>query len=398
MGTWKTATLQAKSLLSSKTFIASLWVIFALGATAKQYLNNSYNNYLIFKYTFWHAHGGQNLYQTASEYQDINHYGPLFSVLFTPFAILPDFLGMLLWQVFNALFLLFAINKLPLDQEKRGIIALITVHELLTSQFSFQVNASIAAIIVLTFIQIESRNEFWASVLIAVGTLTKLYGIVGIAFIVFSKKKIRFVGFLVMSLMIFTCLPMIFFGVTYINQSYIDWWHVLVEKNLENTLSTYQDISVMGMIRRLTHYPQLSNWPIIVPGLIILGLPFLRKKEFYSLDFRLLTLASILLFTVLFSSGSESPTYIIAFLGVAIWWVTERRPLTMFDWGMLIFALVLTSFSPSDLFPAWLRKNYVQPYALKALPCFIIWCYISYHLIFTRFNNTLVTKKASSNP
>lgn len=37
--------------------------------------------------------------------------------------------------------------------------------------------------------------------------------------------------------------------------------------------------------------------------------------------------------------------------------------------------------SPSDLFPAFIRKNYVQPYALKALPCVLIWFKLVYEMM-----------------
>jgi hypothetical protein len=38
-----------------------------------------------------------------------------------------------------------------------------------------------------------------------------------------------------------------------------------------------------------------------------------------------------------------------------------------------VFDFILSSMSPGDLFPAYLRKEFVQPYAVKALPVTIIW-------------------------
>lgn len=102
-------------------------------------------------------------------------------------------------------------------------------------------------------------------------------------------------------------------------------------------------------------------------------------------------LASVLLFTVIFSSGSESPTYIIAFVGVAIWFSIKQTPISKLDWFLLIFALLLTSLSPSDLFPKFVRENYIKPYALKALPCVLIWFKISYELLTTRFSKQPLT-------
>ncbi len=37
--------------------------------------------------------------------------------------------------------------------------------------------------------------------------------------------------------------------------------------------------------------------------------------------------------------------------------------------------------SEENLFPAFIRKNYVQPYALKALPCVLIWFKLVYEMM-----------------
>ena len=42
---------------------------------------------------------------------------------------------------------------------------------------------------------------------------------------------------------------------------------------------------------------------------------------------------------------------------------------------------ILSSMSPSDLFPAYLRKEWVQPYALKALPVTLVWLKLCYEMM-----------------
>ncbi len=76
----------------------------------------------------------------------------------------------------------------------------------------------------------------------------------------------------------------------------------------------------------------------------------------------------------------------VAFVGVAIWYINNPRPITALDICLLIFALILTSLSPSDLFPRYLKDHYVDPYALKALPCFLIWLKIIYDTLFRKFD------------
>jgi hypothetical protein len=47
----------------------------------------------------------------------------------------------------------------------------------------------------------------------------------------------------------------------------------------------------------------------------------------------------------------------------------------------------LTSMSPSDLFPKFIRNEYIKPYSLKALPCVLIWFTIIYQMLTSDFKN-----------
>jgi hypothetical protein len=216
----------------------------------------------------------------------------------------------------------------------------------------------------------------------------KLYGIVGLAFFFFSKNKIKFIlSLLFCSIVLFT-LPMLLSSPEYIIKTYQQWFYDLIAKNSENVgLNSYQDISLMGMIRRIFQDSSISNLPFLIGGIILFGLQYLRIKEYKEQSFRLMLLASVLIFTVIFSSGSESPTYIIAFVGVAIWFVIQPKPNSKLNIGLFILAIILTSFSPSDLIPEYLKVNYIRPFALKALPCVLIWGVIVYEMLTQKFKN-----------
>ncbi|RYF98941.1 MAG: DUF2029 domain-containing protein, partial [Chitinophagaceae bacterium] len=128
------------ALLLNKQCIVILYILLAIIAGGKQYVHHTFNNYSIFKYVYWHTVDLQNLYNNYPEYLDSNHYGPLFSIFIAPFALLPDGLGMILWNVANVLLLLWGIYSLPLSANKRSVIAWICAHETLTALFSFQFN------------------------------------------------------------------------------------------------------------------------------------------------------------------------------------------------------------------------------------------------------------------
>ena len=155
----------------------------------------------------------------------------------------------------------------------------------------------------------------------------------------------------------------------------------------------YQDISLMGMIRRIFHWPSFSDSIVLIPAIILFGLQYLQYKYFHDIRFRLYVLCSVLIFTVIFSNGAESPTYIIAFPAVCFWFVAQ--PKSKFATRFFIFALVLTSFSYSDLLTPYVRTYLVRPYSLKALPCSILW-FIIVQQIFSRQFLKIPTGKSAA--
>jgi hypothetical protein len=376
------------TFFTNRIYIIFVWMLIMLVSVIKQYAADKFNNYKIFKGVYFHTVDKLNLYlEYPSEYFDHNHYGPIFSIIIAPFALLPDYLGMPLWGMFNAMILVWAIVQLPMKYSQINAILWICLHEFLTTLLGVQFNPIMTALILLSFIYIEKEKDFWSAMIIVLGIFVKLYGIVGLAFFFFSKNKIKFILSLLFWCIVFFLLPMLISSPSYIVQSYIDWYERLIIKNTENTQSGYQDICLMGIIRRIFDDSSISNLPFLISGTALFGLQYLRVKEFKNQAFRLMVLASVLIFTVIFSTGSESPTYIIAFVGVAIWFVIQPSPISKFYIGLFIFAIVLTSLSPSDLMPDFLKNNYIRPYALKALPCILIWFAIVYEILTQKFIN-----------
>lgn len=368
-----------------KQFIIAVYILLALITAFKQYHKGSYNNYKIYKYTFINAVEQKPLYANyPANYDDSNHYGPIFSFVIAPFAILPDGLGCILWNIFNALLFLYGIYSLPFNSKYKGIISLLCFHEALVALISFQFNVGLTGLILISFSAIIKQKEIKSALAIVLGTLIKLYGIVGLAFFFFSKNKIRWILAGICFFVLLTFLPSILNNFSFTASSYKEWYSSLVVKNqLNASLNSYQDISLMGIFRRTLHNAAIPNLPFLITGLIIYSLPFLRISKYDNINYRLLLLASTLIFVVIFSSGSESPTYIIAFTGVVIWFMVQNRPYSKFIWALFIFAFILTTMSPSDLFPKILRDTYVRPYALKALPCALIWITIIYQMLFS---------------
>ena len=372
-----------KPFFSDYRTLFGLWLLLPVIATLLKL--SKHNNFLIFRYVYWHTIEQLPLYVAYDEYWDTNHYGPFFSLVIAPFAMLPVRWGLFFWLIVLSLSLYYAIRKLPFPDRKRIFLYWFCAHELLTALFMSQFNIAIAAIIVATFYCIEKEKDIWAACFIMLGTFVKLYGIVGLAFFFFSKHKVKFLLALWGWALVMFVAPMAISSPDYIISQYVGWWDSLSAKNAENIFSGGQNISLLGMVRKISGCASYSDLWLILGGLIIFGLPYLRIAQYKYKAFRYALLASVLLFVVLFSTGSESSTYIIAFVGVGIWYWSVPWKRSKWDIALMVFAFILTSFSPSDLFPAYLRKEFVQPYALKALPCAIIWFKLSYEMCFRNY-------------
>ena len=379
------AKLQAffhKPFFSNPRTLFGLWTLLAVVAGLTKIAPHRHNNFLIFRGVFWHTIQKLSLYDFyPTEYNDHNHYGPIFSLVIAPFAVVPDAIGLLLWLVVLALGMYYAVRRLPLEEGRQIFLYWFCAHELLTALQMQQFNIAIAAIIIGSFAAIERGKEVTAAFLIVLGTFVKLYGVVGLAFFFFVKRKPRFILALIGWSVVCFVAPMLISSPEYVVGQYVEWYERLAAKNGENTFSLMQNISLLGMIRKVSGSASYSDLLVILPGLALFGLPYLRFGQYRHLAFRYAILSSVLLFVVLFSTGSESSTYIIPFAGIALWYATSPWKRSGWDVALLVFAFVLSSLSPSDLFPRSLREAYVLPYALKALPPTLIWLRLSYELL-----------------
>jgi hypothetical protein len=335
-----------------------------------------------------HATEERSLYgRYSDEYDDKNHYGPVFSLLFAPFAILPNWAGHLLYVATSVLLLAWAIMSLPLLRWQQNAIMLICLNELLTAGFNVQFNIAIAAFLLISFTFIWYQKEMLAALPIATGTFVKLYGVVGLAFFFQVKNKWKFIGGGLLWTVVLFFLPMMLSSPEYVINMYSEWYKYLVIKNSENvSLTSWQDMSILGFVRRLFSDPTIPNTPFLVTGVILFALPYIRISKYKEPAFQFLLLASVLMFPVLFSSASESSTYIIVFTGIAIWAVIQPNPAGWLVLGLLIFAFVLGSLNTTDIYPhSW--RTFLRLHSVKALPCTIIWLRIIYEMLTSDFRN-----------
>ena len=386
--TTKAKAFLAKPFFHDRRTILWLWIALSVIAAVLKY-NRTDNNYRIFRGVFWHTLQGTSLYaEYPLEYYDVNHYGPFFSLVIAPFALMPIPLGLVFWCIALSLTLYFAITRSTFSSWQQMFVLWFCSETLLTSLFMQQFNIAIAAIIIASHALIEKERDFWAAFLIVLGTFVKLYGIVGLAFFFFSRHKGKFVLSLLFWGVVLFVAPMIISSPGYVVSQYHEWFVCLVEKNGENLASEAQNISALGMVRRVLGNPEYSDLLILAPALVLFALPYLRFKQWRNEGFRMTLLASVLLFTVLFSTGSESSSYIIALSGVCVWYFAAPWQRGKADIWLLVFVFLLSSMGSSDLYPRAIKREYIQAYSLKALPCLIVWLKLCWEMMVKNYEPT----------
>ncbi len=370
--------------ISDYRIIFVIYIIIAAITAFSKYNRGvgNYNNYLIFKNVFHNTLQEKNIFlQYPDLFFDSNHYGVFFSLLIAPFALMPDWLGCILWNVAVTMVFLYAIYKFPFSDRKKSFFAWLCLQEFITAAVSYQFNIALTGIIMLSAIYIYERKETKSAVAILIGTFVKIYGIVGLSAFFFIKNKLRFIIGLIIIAILFFLLPMLISSPKFGLQSYFDWYTSLSEKNLSNqVLGTRQDYSLMGVVRRILQDASISNLVFLTPGFMLFMTPYLRISQYKNLSFQMMILASTLLFVVLFSSGSEGPTYIIAVAGVMIWFLMQKT-ISKVDVGILIFVMIFTCFAFSDLFPKSIKEEVFVKYSTKAIPCIVVWFRVMYELL-----------------
>jgi hypothetical protein len=374
-------------VLSQKKYIVALYILLALFASIQPLLlvpktyNNSeqqytkYNNYIIFKSSFHHLSEGKDLYAFHPEkHWDLYKYPPTFAALFAPFASLPDWLGLNLWNLLNALLFVLAIYYLPVfNNTKKGLILIICMIELMTSIQNHQSNGLMAALIILTFGLLEKKRYLLATLCIVLSAYIKLFGVVGLVLFLFYPKKWKLALYSAMWALALFAVPLLFVSVEQYNFLIHSYLNMLSNDHVES-----YGYSVMGWLHSWFGI-DFGKTVVVALGAIALLVPLCKIKCYANQTFRILMLASILIWVVIFNHKAESPTFIIAMAGVALWFMVSKK--NILNITLFVCAFVFASLSPTDIFPKYIRVHFVIPYCLKAVPCIFIWFKIMFNLI-----------------
>lgn len=361
-----------------------LIIVVTLGVSAQSYflgaksygggpeIYQHYNNYIIFKQSFFHLLDNVNLYIPYPKEQfDLYKYSPTFALLMAPLAMLPDGLGLSFWNLLNSLVLFFALWKCKAIPEKYKFWAVLFVLvELVTSMQNAQSNALMAGLMIMGFNLLENKKTFWAVLLLSLTVYIKIFGIVAFVLILFYPSRWRAMLYGVFWFAMLAVLPIFVVRSSDLLLQY-QYWGVMLQQDHDASLG----ISVAGFLSSVFHWQHIKA-AVLAVGAFLFVLPLVSVKRYQNESYRFLYLASVLLWVVIFNHKAESPTFVIAVAGVAVWYFLERHKRFGLRHLLLLLVLLFTSLSSTDLFPKVVRLSFIQPYNFKVLPCILVWLWI----------------------
>ena len=328
-----------------------------------------YNNYIIFKQSFFHLLSGKNLYILYPDEQwDLYKYSPTFALAMGLFSHLPDMVGLSIWNLVNALALLAAIRLLPFKQRTLTLLLWFVLLELLTSLQNAQSNGLMAALLLAAYGHLQKGKPQWATLWLVIATFIKVYGAIGFCLFLFYPGKLKFIAYAALWTVVVAAIPLVVTPLHTLVGQYRNWAVMMAEDQ-----STSYGLSVMGWLHSWFGVNNGKSLVSII-GLVLFLIPFVRWKMYQNEVYKLLILSAMLVWVIIFNHKAESPTFIIAVAGIGIWYFV--RPRLLWRDVLLGFVFIFTCLSPTDFFPPFIKERFLIPCAIKAIPCILAWCII----------------------
>lgn len=349
----------------------------------KYYYFLSWNNYLIFKQTFIHLLTNDDLY-CLNRYSKIDYwfwdykYSPSFAVFMAPFAALPDWLGMPLWNLLNTGILLLSIRQIPWPNNKikTGLLLFIFIEHITATQ-NCQSNSLIAGLCIFYLNYLEKNKMFLAALALVISIFIKPFTLVLLLLVPLKKIPLKFlISFFAVFSIVFL-MPLWLVSPVRLAYYYSSWFDILSHDH-----SVSQGMSIMGFTESWFAIILPKNPTVVAGFLILLILTLFNNFNNKNQPFekRILLFILSMIWMVIFNHKAESPTFIICMVAIGIWFTIRKKNTALYLFAA--FTLICTSLSVTDIFPAEFKKTLLIPYQIKVLPCILAWFYILYDFIF----------------
>lgn len=348
--------------------MVALYAIIALVISAQQTIGNARsNNFAIFRASFWHLVHGQDLYAWyLKEHWDLFKYSPTCALLFAPFAALPYGAGLTLWNLVNAIVLSGAVVMLL--PGRAGAAALfVMLLEAFGALQNTQSNALIAGLIVLAVVALERERIFGGALAIISAAAIKVFPLSAGIFGLLTPNRRKHVMWCAVLGTVFVLLPLLVTSPTQLMVQYDSWFAVQKQDATKVGMAWLGGLIELMLGRAIPHSPvQLAGVAWIVASAWMA-----RDRWMEDPIVRRLLLASLLIFSVVFNHMAESPSFVIAYTGVGIWWAAMPRA----RWrdAMVLLIVLLGSIGGSDLVPRHIRVQWHGRIQLKAIVTLVGW-------------------------
>jgi len=341
--------------------IAAYVVAATIAWSTRVFTPHAHWTYPVFRESFYHLMAHGNLYAPdPAQGYDLFKYSPTFALLFAPFALLPPAVGLLAWDLANALVLLAAVGRL-LPRREAAIAALVILPEVFVSAQASQSNALVAGLIVLAFVALERSRLMSAAIAIGVGAAIKIFPLAALSFALPSRARWRFAWRWALVAAVLLALPLGVVPASLLQQEY-RWW-----AGVESVDALARGASALGVLARAVP-GSWPNWPVQLAATLALLAPLVvRRRDWNDPRFLRLYLCSLLVYVVLFNHQAERPSYVIAVTGVAIWYAMS--PITWWRTALTLLTVL----------------------GLKAAPCLVVWLAMQYDLWAYRTDESAVT-------
>jgi hypothetical protein len=370
------------SRISARSWLLALYIVtIVVVAIGKAYGHRGPdNNFMVFRWSFLNLASGHDMYAAQPQHHaDLYKYSPSFAVLFAPFALVPFSVSLALWDALNALLLFYAVERLLPSREAAIALALIYL-EVLRSMQRSQSNSLVTALVILAYLSFEQRKQLGAAIAIAIGAAVKIFPLAALALAIFHPRRVRFALLMTAAMAVVLALPLLVVSPAELVTQYQSWRAVEAVDALSVGGGGGGGLygGVMQQLR-LIFGVSWPNWPVQLAGTMLLMLPLARWRNWSDAGFRLRFLCALLVYMVIFNHQSESPSFVIAVTGIAIWFVTTPR--TWWHTTVMVLTILVVSVSSTDITPKSWQQHFFVHYRLKTIPCTIAWITMIWELL-----------------
>jgi hypothetical protein len=365
---------RATAAFLRRHWLLGLYVIVAVGVTVQRIVLHKQNVFRIFASASRNLLAGDNPYAAhPAQYFDFFRYSPAFAIAFTPFAMVPEWLGLAAWNLTNALALYWAVRRL-LPRPQAQLVLVLVLGDIARTMQSCQSNGLVTALMIAAFIAYSGPRVWRGALAVAAGTAIKIFPLGAALFALTRRDRWRALGMVAAAVAAFALLPVLFIGPHDLLVQYGRW---AAQEHAE----TFKPMSsVMDMLDVWAGYygPRL---PIQLIGLAILLVPVIGRDSPDDPAWRLNLLSSLLIFSVLFNYGAERPSFVIATTGIAIWYAAGPRGTLQSVLVLLTLALVT-----ADSVGLWPRdiRHWMDESRLRVMPVLATWIAIQRDLLSPR--------------